>query len=1010
MALCYTHRLSVIVSISQTPFDIPIFWTNKILKDFFDEFNEIFAVIACCCCGLWIGDANNFGRWIAVMYRFVVSLTFSTIITHINRNTANDLQNVAIYLLLSLTLVLPFLFSWFNAFIVTSNLKNGRALTLDRNIVNLVASRGLNEVEDLELFGMNIRNIGNIGNMDDIDNAIVFNACENGDIDRLQSFATVGMDFSVTNVYGDTPLIVATRNNQAKVVEFLLSQSTEPPNPLCDINQSNIKTGQTVLMIGARCKDLGVIHVLLDPRFGVNPNAADNDGKTAIMEAARCNNIEYAKILLSHADAIGLDVNLETRDGNTAVSYAAMQGNIRILQMLLSHGANLSNDCEKTVQFLISPLNSQKQAIASGHERNTKDGSTALIECARKRNFSVAKQLLEKFNAQVNLVDDEKRSALHYSTMCVHGNSERMLRLLLLHGADANMKDRYGYTAFMAAAANGNVRYMKILTEKTHRKNFDVNVKSTDGFTALLLCAWKNRVESLQYLVDTFSDTIDINVTDNNGYSALIYFIKHNNIGAVRILLSYKTYVKFAFVTKTVDSTAAHFAANKGFVQILKLFANHKIYKYLFKKRSIIHNDRKWQSILGAGAESGNVGVVKFLIETMKCSHVDENVDGYGTKAIIIAAQLKHVKLMKYLIGKLCNCNLVNVYGSSALHWCARSGNVGGICLLVKHGVNEEIKNKYGNTAIMEAAASEQLECFEILKQASKNFDPNARNKNGMTMLIIAAAQNKLASLEYLLHTCSDTIDINATDNHGWSALVHFIKHKNIEAVHLLLSYSTIELEFVNDVRYTNVVYSAAEAGSVEILKLLANYRDSKTLFDKKRINKRKWMTVLGAGVLSGNLEVVKFLIETMKCSDVDENVDEYGNKAIMFAAFCNSVELMKYLIDKSSKSNDEMIHQMNKLGQTPFLCTGRGNAVETMKYLWNNYEIDVNMKDKNGYTILMFGAKYGSIDIIKYLVSNEKFKDIIDINAQSNDGETALSLAIEKKFEECVEFLNQDH
>ena len=71
-----------------------------------------------------------------------------------------------------------------------------------------------------------------------------------------------------------------------------------------------------------------------------------------------------------------------------------------------------------------------------------------------------------------------------------------------------------------------------------------------------------------------------------------------------------------------------------------------------------------------------NVEVVKFLVETINCSEVDEDVDGYayGNKAIIIAAQLKYVELMKYLIGKSCNCNMVSIHGNSPLHYGAANG------------------------------------------------------------------------------------------------------------------------------------------------------------------------------------------------------------------------------------------------------------------------------------------------------------------------------------------------
>ena len=236
----------MIVWIAQTPFDIPFFfWTNKRL-DIVDIFNSNANFLAAmymfalyCCCAGWIGNNANIGRWITMMYRFVVSLTFSSIILHMGGE--NEFKDLAIYALLCLTLVMPLMLSMLNFFIIT-NKWDRDALTLDRNVMNLAAGGGLNEMEDLKLFGMNIDNMTHDG---------LFIACKNGDINALRSFANMGTDFGVTNDDGDTPLIVATRNNKTKAVEFMLSQNQKPPKSLCNINQPNTKTGQTALIISA---------------------------------------------------------------------------------------------------------------------------------------------------------------------------------------------------------------------------------------------------------------------------------------------------------------------------------------------------------------------------------------------------------------------------------------------------------------------------------------------------------------------------------------------------------------------------------------------------------------------------------------------------------------------------------------------------------------------------------------------------------------------------------------
>ena len=80
----------------------------------------------------------NVSRWLAMLYRFVVSLTFSSIVIVTSTGEGTNLEQFAIWLLFSLTLVMSFLFSAFSTVIFTSN-SDRRGLTLDRSAANLAA-------------------------------------------------------------------------------------------------------------------------------------------------------------------------------------------------------------------------------------------------------------------------------------------------------------------------------------------------------------------------------------------------------------------------------------------------------------------------------------------------------------------------------------------------------------------------------------------------------------------------------------------------------------------------------------------------------------------------------------------------------------------------------------------------------------------------------------------------------------------------------------------------------
>lgn len=71
---------------------------------------------------------------------------------------------------------------------------------------------------------------------------------------------------------------------------------------------------------------------------GMNPNAANADGRPALVAATLAGNETIADQLL---DA-GADVNTKTKDGQTPLMGAAVNGNTRIVNSFLSRGADLN--------------------------------------------------------------------------------------------------------------------------------------------------------------------------------------------------------------------------------------------------------------------------------------------------------------------------------------------------------------------------------------------------------------------------------------------------------------------------------------------------------------------------------------------------------------------------------------------------------------------------------------------------------------------------------------------
>lgn len=143
-----------------------------------------------------------------------------------------------------------------------------------------------------------------------------------------------------------------------------------------------------------------------------------SDKKTALHVAAQLGNIELMDLLLSY----NADINRADSNDWTALHYAANYNNNESVQFLLMHNADSK------------ALNNKKQS--------------ALVLAIQQGNLASA-ELLALANSDVNAVDHEGNSPLHYAAVLEKSNAKKIVELLLLFGADINIKNKENKTPFM---------------------------------------------------------------------------------------------------------------------------------------------------------------------------------------------------------------------------------------------------------------------------------------------------------------------------------------------------------------------------------------------------------------------------------------------------------------------------------------------------------------------------------------------------------------------------------
>jgi uncharacterized protein len=345
-----------------------------------------------------------------------------------------------------------------------------------------------------------------------------------------------GANVKARNRFGVSPLSLACTNGGAAMIEKLL-EAGEDPNAVVS------GMGDTALMLAARTGKPDAVKGLLD--HGADANKTNAEGQTALMWAVAEKNAAAAKVLIDH----GADVNAQTpklpppspfqlifsapfpAGGMTALLYAARQNDLESARILLAAGANV--------------------------KENAADGSSPLLVATINEHYALAKFLLEH-GADVNAVDDKGRGPLYaaidmrnleWSTRPAPPEKDTLsdleiIQALIDHGANLNARltkkiplrgqpsfdgrwaNAIGATPFWRAAQSDDVTVMKLLVAH----GADPLIATKDHTTPLMVAAgvgWSDgqshgsqadAPEALRLCIQWGGD---VNAVNDEGYTAL---------------------------------------------------------------------------------------------------------------------------------------------------------------------------------------------------------------------------------------------------------------------------------------------------------------------------------------------------------------------------------------------------------------------------------------------------------------------------------------------------------
>ncbi|KAK3608445.1 hypothetical protein CHS0354_035447 [Potamilus streckersoni] len=649
-----------------------------------------------------------------------------------------------------------------------------------------------------------------------------------GSVPVLETLMKAGLDITARTNDGLYALHIAAENDNLAVVKYLIATQSQL------LRQTTIN-GWTAIHSAAVGGSVAMIETLL--QAGLDITARTNDGLHVLHISADKNNLTVVKYLIESQFQL-----LQQTDNNgwTAIHSAAASGSVPVIVTLIQAGLDI--------------------------KAKTNDGKHALHIAAFQNNMTVVKYLMETQSQLLHQTDNSGCSAVHYAAA---GDNVPVIEIMIQAGLDITARTNDGKHVLHIAADKNNLTVVKYLIEKHSQV---LQQTDNNGWTAIHYASASASV----LVIETMKQAgLDIIARTNDGSHVLHIAANNDNLTVVKYLIGNQS--QLLQQTDNNGWTTIHSAAAGGSVPVIETLMKAGL--------DITARTNDGLHVLHISADKNNLTVVKYLIETQ--SQLLQQTDNNGWTALHSAAAGGSVPVIETLMKAGLDITARTKNGKHVLHIAAQKNNLTIVKYLIEYQsyLLEQTDNS-GYTAVDYAAAFGSIHTIETLMQAG--LDITARTNDGKHVLHIAANNNNLTIVKYLIATQSQLLQ--QTDNNGWTA-----------------------------------IHSAVAGGSLPVIETLMQAGLDITARTKDGYH------VLHIAADKDNLAIVKYLITTQ--SQLLQQTDIKGWTALHYAAAGGSVPVIDALLqaglDITARTND---------GLRPHLIAIMYNNSKALKFVEEKY------------------------------------------------------------------------
>ncbi|MFD0621155.1 ankyrin repeat domain-containing protein [Paenibacillus sp. GCM10027629] len=187
---------------------------------------------------------------------------------------------------------------------------------------------------------------------------------------------------------------------------------------------------------------------------------SDNNLVQQFLEAASQGDVATLKECLEQ----GIDINVRNKQKRTAILIAAMNDHLEAVSFLVEAGANVDLQDETCFNpFLFGCINGKLELVKLMIKANTnielltRFGGVGITPASEKGHVEVVRELLKTTDINVNHTNICGWTPLIEAIILNDGGEKQqtIIKLLIEHGANVHMVDKYGVTPLELARKKG---------------------------------------------------------------------------------------------------------------------------------------------------------------------------------------------------------------------------------------------------------------------------------------------------------------------------------------------------------------------------------------------------------------------------------------------------------------------------------------------------------------------------------------------------------------------------